>query len=125
MAGDSLDRLVLQHLKSCSQTQYDTGFHRVTGLSKQVEWGTCRMAKRQLIELGYQLPLTVLGKQLIYRSKILLIETQFLILVYHQDQRLQQIAFTVVPEMITLTGTGIADNDVGQNLSHQGISVQV
>ena len=83
------------------------------------------MVKWQFIELRYQLTLCILSKQLINLTQILLIRIQFLILVNHQDKRLKQVAFTVIPEVITLSGTGVTDDDVGQNLSHQGVSIQV
>ena len=81
------------------------------------------MVKRKLIELGYQLAFTILGKHLVNRGQVLLIWIQFLILVNHQDERLEKIAFTVVPEVITFTGTGVADDDIGQNLCHQCVAV--
>ena len=83
------------------------------------------MVKRQLVKHGGQLPLTVLRKQLIYGGEMLHIGASCPILVNEQDQRLQEIAFAVVPEVIAFTRAGVADNDIGQYLRHQRVAVQV
>ena len=122
---DPLHCLILKHLKACTQTQYDAGTHCITGLGKQIKRCPCQMIKRQLVKHGGQLPLTVLRKQLIYGGEMLHIGASCPILVNEQDQRLQEISFAVVPEVIAFTRAGVADNDIGQYLRHQRVAVQV
>ena len=42
-----------------------------------------------------------------------------------QNQRLQKVGFTVVPEVVSLTRACVADDDIGQHLSHQGIPAHI
>ena len=95
--------MVLKHLKACTQTQYDAGTHRITGLGKQIKWRPCRMVKRKLVKHSGQLPFTVLREQLIYGGQMLHIGASGPILVNEQNQRLQEIALTVVPKVVAFT----------------------
>ena len=61
------------------------------------------MVKRQLVKHGGQLPFTVLREQLIYGGQMLHIRASGPILVNEQDQRFQEIAFTVIPKVIAFT----------------------
>ena len=61
------------------------------------------MVKRQLVKHSGQLSFAVLCEQLIYGGEMLHIGASCPILVNEQDQRLQEIAFAVVPEVIAFT----------------------
>ena len=56
---------------------------------------------------------------------MLLRSASFLILIHVKDQGLEQIGFAVVPEVVAFAGAGVADDDVGQHVSHKGVALEV
>ena len=81
------------------------------------------MIERKFFKHCCQLVLAVLGKELVHGGEMLHIGASRSVLVYKQDQRLQQIALAIVPEVVSFSGTGVADDNIGQHLRHQGIAV--
>lgn len=117
--------LVLEYLQSGTQTENDTGFDRITGLGKQIERCPGRMIRRQLLEHDGQRFLGIVGQQLVDVGQILPLRREGFVQVGIEDQRFQQVCLTAIPEMIAFAVAGIANNDVGEDLSHHGISVQI
>ena len=47
------------------------------------------------------------------------------ILIHIQNQGLEKVSLTAVPEMIAFSGACIADNDIGEDLGHKRIAVEI
>ena len=117
--------LVLEYLQSGTQTENDTGFDRITGLGKQIERRPGRMIRRQFLEHDGQRFLGIVSQQLVDVGQILPLRREGFVQVGIENQRFQQVRLTVIPEMIAFAVAGVADNDVCENLSHHGVSVQI
>ena len=120
-----LHSFVLEYLQSDTQTENDAGFDRITGLRKQIERCPGRMVRRQLLKHDGQRFFGIVGQQLIDVGQIFSIRWEGLVQIGIENQCLQQICLTVVPEMVAFAVTGIADDDVGEDLCHHGVSIQV
>ncbi len=83
------------------------------------------MAQRQLRKHGGQLLLGIVGQKLVDRRQMLVFQTPACFLIHEEYQRLQKIAFAVVPEMVAFAFAGVADDNVGQHLRHHRVAVQV
>ena len=79
----------------------------------------------QLLEHGCQCLFRVPGKQLIDIGQIFPLRGETLIQISVEDKGLEQVGFTVVPEVVTFAAAGVADDDIGENLRHHGITVQI
>ena len=117
--------LVLEYLQSGTQTENDTGFDRIAGLGKQIERRPGRMVRRQFLKHDGQLFFGIVGQQLVNVGQILPLRRERLVQVGIENQRFQQVRLAVIPEMIAFAVAGVADNDVCENLSHHGVSVQI
>lgn len=72
-----------------------------------------------------ELTLTVLNQHLVDRSQVLALRTAAAVQIHIQNQRLEQVALAIIPEVVTLALTGIANDNIGQHLSKESIPTQV
>lgn len=112
-------------MQSGTQTENDAGFDRITGLGKQIERRPGRMIRRQFLEHDGQRFLGIVGQQLVDIGQILPLRRERLVQIGVENQRFQQVRLAVIPEMIAFAVACVADNDVCEDLSHHGVSVQV
>ena len=122
---DPLYSLILQDLQTRAETYNDPGFHRLAGLCKERVWGTGRMTQRQSVKDRRELLLGVLGKQPVSCAQVLFIRIAGGILIHIQNQRLEKVSLTAVPEMIAFAGACISDDDIGEDLGHERIAVEI
>ena len=47
------------------------------------------------------------------------------ILIHIQNQGLEKVSLTSVPEMIALAGAGVSNDDIGEDLGHERIAVEI
>ena len=80
---------------------------------------------QQFVKKRGQLPFTVLRQELIYRRQVFLIRASTAVQVHIQNQSSEQISFPIVPKMITLSLTGVSNDNTGKYLSKKGITVQI
>ena len=81
------------------------------------------MIEGQALKDRRQLLFGVLGQHPVYGREMFLLRRAGLILIHIEDQRLEKVAFAVVPEMIALAGAGIANDGVGEHLGHERVAV--
>ena len=84
------------------------------------------MGYGQTLEHGGQLLFRVAGQHLIDGREVALLGRPAGILIHIEDERLQEIGFAVVPEVVAfVVALGVGDDDVGEDLGHERVAVQV
>ena len=124
-ARDAADGLVLEYLKAGAEAQHDAGAHGVAGLTEQPVGGFGRMGYGKTPEHGGQLLLCVAGQHLVDGREVSLLGRAAGVLIHIEDECLQEIGLTVIPEVVALTFARIRDNDIGQHLSQQCITAEI
>ena len=116
----------MQHLKSGAEAQHDPGAHGVAGLAEQTVWPLGRMADGKPVKEHGELFLRVLGEHLIDGGQVPLLWCPGAVQIHIEDQALEQIALTVVPEVVTfLVALRVGDDHISEDLGHEGIAAQV
>lgn len=83
------------------------------------------MVHWQLFKHGSQRFFRVPREQLIDIGQIFPLRGETLIQISVEDKGLEQVGFTVVPEVVTFAAAGVADDDICENLRHHGVAVQI
>ena len=85
----------------------------------------CRVTDRQSLKQRGELLFSKLCEHVVGFTEVFLISSASGILVHIQYQGFEKITLAAVPKMIAFAGTGVADNDIGEYLGHECVSVQV
>ena len=83
------------------------------------------MVNWQFLEHGGQLSLVILGEQLIHSGQVFLVRASGSVLIHIEDESPEQIALTVIPEVVPFAFAGISNDYIGQDLSKKSIAIQV
>ena len=83
------------------------------------------MTQRQSVKDRRELLLGILGQQPVSCAQVPFFRIAGGILIHIQNQGLEKVSFTAVPEMIALAGAGVSNDDIGEDLGHERIAVEI
>ena len=83
------------------------------------------MTQRQSVKDRRELLLGILSQQPVSCAQVLFLRIAGGILIHIQNQGFEKVSLTAVPEMIAFAGACIPDNDIGEDLGHERIAVEI
>ena len=107
----------MEHLEPGAQTDDDAATDTFTGLLENAVGGLGRVGDREHVEQSVQFFFAACGEELIDLPNV---ASVLRVAPFHiKYQGLQQIHFSVVPEMVSLPVAGVFNDDVAEKLGHQ------
>ena len=114
---------VLENLQSGAEPDDNAAAHTLRRLLENAVWRFGRMREGKNIKKRIQFLFGTGGEQLVHFADVLL----FLGIAGGniEDQRLEQIHFCAVPEVVAFLAAGILDDDVTKKLGHQFLTADL